>query len=169
MRIYIIGYMGAGKSTVGNRLANRLGIPFIDLDDAFESKFRYSIPRFFDHFGEEKFRELEHQCLKELTLDHEEAVISTGGGTACFYDNLNLMNKNGITVYLKMHPKSLAYRLNHARRLRPVIRDIPNDDMLGFIEDQLNEREKFYDQATLSIKGESLDLEEVVQKIKAYT
>ena len=66
MRIFIIGYMGAGKSTNGRRLANRLGIPFIDIDEAFELRFRYSIPRFFDHFGEERFRDLEHQCLKEI-------------------------------------------------------------------------------------------------------
>ena len=165
MRIYIIGYMGAGKSTVGKRLANRLGMDFVDLDDAFESRYRYSIPRFFEHFGEEKFREFERQCLTEISAESENAVISTGGGTACFHQNLEFMKDNGLTVYLHMHPKSLANRLKNARRLRPVIRDIPNDDMPGFVEQQLSEREPYYRQAHIIVKGEDLDLEGLVDLI----
>ena len=166
MRIFIIGYMGAGKSTVGKRLANNLDIPFVDLDDAFEARFRYSIPHFFDHFGEKRFREFEHRCLKEIIKDHEHAVISTGGGTACFNNNISLMNEKGITVYIKMHPKSLAHRLNRARRLRPVVRDIQNSDMQEFIEEQLAEREPYYEQATTIIKGENLDMEDLISKLK---
>jgi shikimate kinase len=165
MRIFIIGYMGAGKTTVGKRLANRLGVNFIDLDDAFEAKYRYSIPRFFDHFGEEKFRDLENECLKEIIAKNENAVISTGGGTACFRDNMDIMQKAGTTIYLKMHPKSLAHRLNRARRLRPVVRDIENDNMQVFVESQLAEREIHYNQADIIIKGESLDLDDVVSKL----
>jgi shikimate kinase len=160
--------MGAGKSTVGKRLANRLGINFIDLDDAFEAKYRYSIPRFFDHFGEEKFRDLENECLREIIIENEDAVISTGGGTACFKDNMSMMQDAGKTVYLKMHPKSLAHRLNRARRLRPVVRDVQNDDMQGFVEEQLTERETFYKQADITVKGESLDMEELVAAIGNY-
>ena len=165
MRIFIIGYMGAGKSTVGKRLANKLGINFIDLDDAFEAKYRYSIPRFFDHFGEEKFRDLEHECLKDIIRDNERAVISTGGGTACYMDNMSLMQESGTTIYLKMHPKSLAHRLNRARRLRPVVRDVQNNDMQEFVEEQLDEREVYYNQADITIKGESLDIDELVSKL----
>jgi len=165
MRIFIIGYMGAGKSTVGKRLANNLNIPFVDLDDAFEARFRYSIPRFFDHFGEKRFREFEYRCLKEIIKDHDHAVISTGGGTACFNDNISLMNKEGITVYIKMHPKSLALRLNRARRLRPVVRDIKNSDMQKFIEEQLADREGFYEQAKITVKGENLNMEKLTEEI----
>lgn len=161
MRIFIIGYMGAGKSTVGKRLATKLSIPFIDLDDAFEARYRYSIPRFFDHFGETRFREFENQCLKEIITENENAVISSGGGTACSDENISLMNKEGITVYIKMHPKSLAHRLNRARRLRPIVRDVQNDDMQEFVEDQLKEREPYYEQAKVVVKGESLDLDEL--------
>ncbi len=168
MRIFIIGYMGAGKSTVGKRLANKLSIPFVDLDDAFEAKYRYSIPRFFEHFGEERFREFENQCLKEIILEHDTAVISTGGGTACSDRNMLLMNSEGTTVYIKMTPKSLAHRLIHARRLRPVVRDIQNEDMLAFVEDQLSEREPFYTKASVTIKGEDLDLEELVEIIESF-
>jgi shikimate kinase len=158
--------MGAGKSTIGKRLANRLDIPFVDLDDAFEEKYRYSIPSFFDRFGEERFREFEHQCLKDITAEHSKAVISTGGGTACFYNNLEHMKESGTTVYLKMHPKSLAHRLNQARRLRPVIRDISNNDMYSFVEDQLTEREVFYEQADVTVKGEDLDIGDLVMKLE---
>ena len=166
MRIFIIGYMGAGKSTIGKRLANKLDVTFVDLDDAFEAKYRYSIPRFFDQFGEEKFREFENECLREIITDHEKAVISTGGGTACFNDNISLMNAEGTTVYIKMHPKSLADRLNRARRLRPVVSNILNDDMQEFVEKQLLERSPYYEQAMITIKGESLDIEELLGKLE---
>lgn len=166
MRIFILGYMGAGKSTVGKRLARRMNLPFIDLDDAFEARYKYSIPRFFDHFGEERFREFEQECLKEVIQDHTEAVISSGGGTACHPDNLNLMQESGITVYLKMHSASLAHRLKHARRLRPVIRDVKNDDMQAFVENQLAEREPFYRQAHITVKGEDLELGKLENLLK---
>jgi shikimate kinase len=165
MRIFIIGYMGAGKSTIGKRLAKKLAMPFVDLDDAFEAKYRYSIPRFFDHFGEEKFREFENECLKEIIRDYANAVISTGGGTACFNDNISLMNEEGTTVYIKMHSKSLTERLNRARRLRPVVRDIQNDDMQEFVKEQLQERSIYYEQAKITIKGESLDIGELIRSL----
>lgn len=168
MRVFIIGYMGAGKSTIGKRLANALGKSFIDLDDAFEAKYRYSIPRFFEHFGETRFRSFEQECLKEIINDHDDAVISTGGGTACSNENISLMNNSGTTVYLKMHPKSLAHRLNHARRLRPIVRDVQNEDMQTFVEEQLLEREFFYSQARLIVKGESIDIEELVGLLKSF-
>lgn len=168
MRIFIVGYMGAGKSTVGKRLANKLGIGFVDLDDAFEARYRYSIPRFFDQFGEERFRDFEKQCLTDIIEKEDDVVISTGGGTACFHDNITLMNRSGITVYLKMHPKSLALRLTSARRIRPVVRDINNDGMQEFVEEQLAERETFYNQAQITVKGESLDLEALIDYIKTY-
>ena len=168
MRIFIIGYMGAGKSTVGKRLANRINMPFIDLDDVFEAKYRYSIPRFFDHFGEEKFREFEHICLKEIISENDHAVISTGGGTACHHGNIDIMNSEGLTVYLKMHPSSLTQRLSMARRLRPVIRDVEDNDMRDFIEEQLSEREKHYTKATITVKGESLDLDKLVEELLSF-
>ena len=167
MRIFIIGYMGAGKSTIGKRLASRLSIPFVDIDDAFERKYRYSIPRFFDQFGEDRFRDLEHHCMKENINENDDAVISTGGGTPCYHNNMGLMQNHGLTVYLKMHPKSLAHRLTQARRLRPVIMDIKNNNMQEFVETQLSERELFYDQANVIVKGENLDLEELLRHLPA--
>lgn len=166
MRIFIVGYMGAGKSTNGRRLSNRLEMPFIDIDEAFEEKYRYSIPRFFDHFGEDQFRDLEQQCLKEIIDENPHAVISTGGGTPCFHDNMRLMNENGLTIYFQMHPKSVALRLTNSKRLRPITRDIAPDKMLSFVTEQLSEREVFYNQADIIIKGENLDMDELIKKIK---
>lgn len=167
MRIFIVGYMGAGKSTVGKRLARKLDLPFIDLDDAFEQKYRYSIPNFFDHFGEEKFRELEHQLLNEIILNNQDAVISTGGGTASYFNNMELINDSGLSVYLKMSALSISHRLKMARKLRPVIREVQHEDMLEFIKKQLAERELFYNKARLSVKGENFDLEHLVEQIIA--
>ena len=167
MLVFIIGYMGAGKSTVGKRLATKLDMPFVDLDDAFEERYRYSIPRFFEHFGEEKFRELEHACLRSVIAEHVHAVISTGGGTPCHYDNMALMNDAGLTVYLEMRPSSLARRLADAKRLRPLIRDLKHGDMQGYVSRQLSEREDFYLKAKLRVKGENLDLDALVAAVRS--
>lgn len=166
MRIFIVGYMGAGKSTIGKRLARKLDLPFIDLDDAFEEKYHYSIPNFFDHFGEDKFRDFEQELLKEVIEDNQDVVISTGGGTACYFDNMDLMNEAGLSVYLKMSPMSISHRLKMARKLRPVIREVHHDDMLEFIEEQLSIRGKYYDKAQLIVKGENFNLENLIKQIE---
>lgn len=166
MRIFIVGYMGAGKSTIGKRLARKLDLPFIDLDDAFEEKHHYSIPNFFDHFGEDKFRDFEQELLKEVITKNPDAVISTGGGTACYFDNMDLMNESGLSVYLKMSPMSISHRLKMARKLRPVIREVHHDDMLEFIEEQLRIRGKYYDKAQLIVKGENFRLEQLIKQIE---
>jgi len=168
MLVFIIGYMGAGKSTVGKRLATKLDMPFVDLDDAFEERYRYSIPRFFEHFGEEKFRELEHACLRSVIAEHVHAVISTGGGTPCHYDNMALMNDAGLTVYLEMRPSSLARRLADAKRLRPLIRDLKQCDMQEYVSKQLSEREDCYRESKLIFRGENLDLEELAGAVKSF-
>lgn len=166
MRIFIVGYMGAGKSTVGKRLANKLEMPFIDLDDAFEEKYRYSIPNFFDHFGEEKFREFEQLLLHEIVKDNSDVVISTGGGTAFHYNNMDYMNTSGITVYLKLSPLSISHRLKRARKLRPVIREVHHDDMLAFIQEQLKLREEFYNKASIIVKGENFQMDDLLTQIR---
>ena len=166
MRIFIVGYMGAGKSTVGKRLANKLEIPFIDLDDAFEERYRYSILRFFEYFGEDKFREFEQLLLHEIVKANSDVVISTGGGTAYHFDNMDYMNASGITVYLKLSPISISHRLKRARKQRPVIRNVPHKDMLGFISEQLSLREEFYNKAGIIVKGENIQLDDLLTQIR---
>ena len=128
--VYLIGYMGAGKSTAGKQLARLLGYSFIDLDRAFEESYRISIMDFFEKYDEAAFRVLERKLL-ETTFSLESHVISTGGGTACYSDNIHLINQHGISVYIQMHPDSLFSRLKNAKRPRPRISAL-NDDELRF-------------------------------------
>jgi shikimate kinase len=162
MRIFIVGFMGAGKTTVGRRLAKRLKYQFIDLDELFEQKFHYSIANFFDHFGEEKFREIEHELLKETLENNDDVVISTGGGTPCFYDNMDLMNESGLTLYIKMHEDSLKHRLIRSKRRRPVLPGLEEDEMEIFISKLMEVREPIYDKAKVKVKGEDLKVEHIL-------
>lgn len=169
MRIFLTGYMGSGKSTLGKRLANKLGITFIDLDEYFEQKFRTSITLFFERFGEDSFRKLEHEVLKEVIDKYIDVVISTGGGTPCFFNNLELMNKQGVTVYLKLPPAVLASRLSNSpfRYRRPKLKGLDKDTLLETVTMHLQEREPFYSQSELIIDAFGMNLEEIVEKIAA--
>ena len=161
MRIYLIGFMGSGKSSLGRRLAKKLGYPFVDIDQVIENLSGMSIPDIFLRFGESHFRELEQQALR-LTVNHHKAVIATGGGTPCFFDNMQFINEHGVSVYLRMSPVSLAYRLKHAQIPRPLIEQLKGEDLLRFIEEKLKEREPLYLQARCIIKGETVKAEQVI-------
>jgi shikimate kinase len=164
-RIYLVGFMGAGKSTVGKKLAKRLGYRSLDLDDAFEQKFKINIQNFFYKYDEPLFRDLERQLLAS-TYELENVVISTGGGTPAFFNSIDEMNGHGITIYLKMSISALANRLQKARRPRPLIRSIKKNELKEFIQQKLVEREPFYKRAQLIINAESIDIETVVELIK---
>jgi len=165
MLIYLIGYMGSGKSTIGKKLAARLGYDFIDLDKMIEHKYKISIPDLFSRYDEGAFRKLEKETLHE-TFKLKSKVISTGGGTPCFYNNMDLINKNGLSVYLKMHPKSLYERLIKSKKKRPLIADKPPDEILNHITKHLSEREFYYNQSKMTFKGENLDIKELKKSIK---
>ncbi len=164
MRIFLIGYMCCGKSTAGRKLARKLNLQFIDMDDYFEEKFRISVPDFFIKYGEGLFRKLESKVLLELA-GYDDVVISTGGGTSCFNENMKLINNNGISVYLKMSIKSLHSRVLSARKKRPLLSEIKKEELMEYISDQLSEREKYYKKADYTVKGESVDIEEIVQLV----
>jgi len=160
--IYLIGFMGSGKSTAGKKLANHLGYSFTDLDAMIENKYRITIPTIFSRFDEAAFRKIEHETLKQ-SFSFDKHVISTGGGTPCFYNNMELINKNGISVYIKMHSKSLLDRLTKSKKKRPLIEQSPPDRMLHFIEEQLWKRDFFYNQANYTVKGENLEISELAR------
>ncbi len=164
MRIYLTGFMGSGKSTVGRQLARKLDYAFVDLDDRIEKDYKTSIPLIFEKYDESAFRRLEQEVLHR-TVQSDHTVIATGGGTPCFYDNMEWMNRNGLTVYLKLHPKSLHQRILNAKKVRPLIRQQPPEKVMKFIEQKLGEREPFYMQASIIIKGEDLDLNKLADKI----
>ena len=153
-RIFLIGYMGSGKTTVGQLLATQLGYGFIDMDNRIEGKLFKSVSQIFTELGEDQFRMLERQCLHEVA-EFDHVVISTGGGVPCFFDNMEYMNKQGVTVYLKLSSADLAERLelSHANK-RPLLADRKGEELLHFISEGLAKREPFYSQAAYSVSGE---------------
>ncbi|MGB8491247.1 MAG: shikimate kinase [Bacteroidales bacterium] len=142
-KIFLIGFMGSGKSTTAKKLASKLGWTFIDLDQKIEEKAGKRITQIFSGEGEDWFRRLESETLREA-ISAEHAVISTGGGTPCYSVNMDLMVSSGLTVYLKMTPEQLRNRLSHSTSTRPLLKGMKEDELLGFIERKLDEREKWY-------------------------
>lgn len=165
MRIYLVGYMGAGKSTVGKQLAGLLGFSCIDLDIVFEQTYRLAIMDFFKKYDEVAFRQLERKILFD-TFSLENHVISTGGGTASYLDNMELMNAQGTTVYIKMHPKSLFIRLKNSKRMRPRTSGLTDDNLNQTIENDLVTRQKYYEMAHFQVKGEDIDIPDLVELLK---
>lgn len=163
MRIFLIGFMGSGKTSIGKKLAGKLSLNFVDLDKYIEAKNFRTITHLFEEAGENKFREIEHKALMEVS-EFENVVVATGGGTPCFYNNLELMNTRGVTVYLKMNPGALTNRLKNSKKVeRPLIKGLAGDDLAQFIGMKLTEREKYYEQAkyvvdALDVKLDNLAL-----------
>lgn len=154
--------MGSGKTTLGRKLAARLNYEFMDLDHIFEAREGMTIAQYFAAHGEYAFRALESKLLKEASYP-ENAVVSTGGGLPCFFDNIQWMNAHGKTVYIKLAPKTLADRLKSERTVRPVLQGKQGEDLVAFIEQKLAEREKFYNQAGVITDGLSLTAEKAAQ------
>ena len=168
MRVFLIGYMGVGKTTIGKKLAKRLGLKFIDLDDYITSNEYASIDQVMENIGEDYFRNIERHYLLEV-IQMEDVLISTGGGTPCFFDHMTLINENGVSVYLKMDEKSLAKRLINGMNSRPLLKGKNPDDLEGFIKDHLNGRKPFYEQAQITFEALNLNsdrLEELAKLIE---
>lgn len=161
-RILIIGYMGAGKTTLGKVLAKDLGLPFHDLDWYIESRMMKTVPQLFAERGEEGFRKVEHNMLHEVA-EFEDVVISCGGGTPCFYDNMEYMNAQGDTVYLKASPEVLYAHLQMGKVERPLLKNKTREEMQAFIQEQLAEREKYYTKARHIFNVDLLDNYEKIQ------
>lgn len=140
--------MGVGKSTIGKRLSKMLNLSFIDLDIFIESKYHKSISEIFQEKGEDGFREIEKKSLQEVS-EIEDVVIATGGGTPCYFNNMELMNATGKTVYVKAEPNDLVAQLQISKRKRPIIANKSADLLLPFITNHLKEREIFYNKANI--------------------
>ena len=145
-RIILIGYMGAGKTTVGKALAKELGIIFYDLDWYIENRMRKSIAQIFEERGEEGFRKIEYNMLHEVA-EFENVIISCGGGTPCFFDNMDYLNQQGQVVYLKADPEVLYKHLAMSKNDRPLLRGKSHEQLITFIREQLEKREPYYTKA----------------------
>jgi shikimate kinase len=156
--VYIIGFMGSGKTTVGKKLATLLGWSFIDLDNKIEEHTGKTIPEIFSQYGENHFRVVESEILKSLQT-HTNTVISTGGGTPCYDDNMDYMLETGLTIYLKLTPGQLKSRLSEAKGDRPLIKDIDKDLLQDFINEKLTYREKWYNRAEISFSEFNEDIQ----------
>ncbi|WP_379084393.1 shikimate kinase [Pedobacter sp. UC225_65] len=165
MKVFLIGFMGCGKSTKAKQLANGLECPVIDLDAVIVAEQGQTIAEYFAANGEAAFRQLERETLKNYPYP-ETCVVATGGGLPCFFDNMDWMNANGKTVYLQMEPAQLVSRL-HNRQKRPLIKDMDDEQLLVFIQNKLAERDLFYTQAQLVVNAFDLDAELLEEKLKA--
>ncbi|MBR4229991.1 MAG: shikimate kinase [Bacteroidales bacterium] len=152
MKYYLVGYMYSGKSTFGRRLAAERGMEFMDLDRTFEERYHYTVPRFFNQFGEKAFRQLEAQLLRS-TADLDNVVIATGGGTPCYSGNMDFILEHGIAVYLRMGVDDIVARALRSRNPRPLLHGLPETDLRPIIEAQMKEREGVYLRAQIIIDG----------------
>jgi shikimate kinase len=155
MRIFLIGFMGSGKSTMGRALAASLNLTFIDLDTYLEERYFRTIPQIFAEEGEENFRKKERKVLEEVSL-FDQVIVATGGGAPCFFDNMELMNNSGFCIFLDVDTDSLIYRLTHARVERPLIKGKTTEELRQFIGELMQKRRPFYEKARYILKGKEI-------------
>lgn len=159
--------MGSGKTKTGQLLSRKLSYEFIDTDNLIESSEQKSVTEIFKDEGEAAFREIERGILEE-TSHKTNCVISTGGGLPCFFDNMELMNKSGMTVYLKVPPNMLVSRLLDDKNKRPLLMDLDESQLRTKVQEQLQEREFYYEQAQLIYPAASLDASRLAEEILKF-
>ena len=156
-RVFLIGFMGAGKTSVGKALSTKLRCPFVDLDFFIEGRYHKTIRQIFEEKDEDAFREIECNALREVA-EFENVVVSTGGGTPCFHQNMMFMNEQGTTVYLKVSNEELVRRINLNKNTRPLLKDFSNDELNRFVEQTMAKRSSFYEQARIIFTVEKEDI-----------
>jgi shikimate kinase len=165
MRFFIIGFKNSGKTTFGKKLAAKLGLQFIDLDEQIEINEGKSIPEIYTAIGDEAFRRLEWKQLK-IQVKADNVVISTGGGAPCHCDNMNLMEKYGDVVYLKVPDEILVERLLKAANDRPIVLGKTEAELREYIVDLRNKCEHHYMRARYIVSGDSPDLDKLAEQIR---
>ena len=157
--IFLIGYMGCGKTTLGSALADEMGVTFIDLDDYIEERCEARITEIFKRVGEKGFREMEQQALQEVAASADGTIVACGGGTPCFGRNMELMNGLGLTIWLTTSAERMAARLclPEQKAKRPLVASKTDEEILAFVKEKLAEREPYYSQAQLQF--DSTDIE----------
>ena len=168
-RILLIGFMAAGKTTLGKALARELGLQFIDLDHYIENRYRSTVSQLFAERGEEAFRQIERNMLHEVA-EFEDVIIATGGGTPCFFDNMDYMNGQGTTVFLEASVDTIHTRLTIARTQRPLVAQKTADELRDYIIQMLELRKPYYSRAHHTFCANRLEnscqVEEPVKQFK---
>ena len=155
-RIILIGYMGSGKTTVGKALSKETGMMFYDLDWYIESRMHKTVAQIFAERGEEGFRKIEYNMLHEVA-EFEDVIISCGGGTPCFFDNIDYLNGQGDVCYLKATPEVLYKHLLMGKVERPLIKGKSPEELIKFITEQVGKREEFYTKARYTLDVSLMD------------
>lgn len=164
MRIFLLGFMGCGKTTIGKKVAKKLQLRFIDMDDFIVEKEKLSINDIFAKYGEEAFREKEREALHNI-FKINNMLVATGGGAPCFFENVAQMNKHGITIYLEVSPQILSKRLWSIRADRPLIKDQTPEELKTYVSTAIAYREEFYYQAQHIIDTSEMSVDQVVDEI----
>ena len=165
MRIFLIGFPGSGKTTIGKRLAEPIGFDFVDTDTCIEQREGTTVARIFAERGRAAFRKIEHDVLQEL-MQRDFVVISTGGGMPCFHGNMDAMLAGGKTVYLKTNTETLVERLMHSKTERPLIQGKTKDELQRYIEEELAEREAFYERAHITVQTERFSMDQLLRSLQ---
>jgi shikimate kinase len=167
MRIFIIGFMGSGKTTFGRKLAKKLGYRFADTDKLIEQKLGLTIPEIFSSLGQQKFRDEEQLLLDEFGLQ-DDIVYATGGGLPCFSGNIEKINELGISVYMQLTPEALYSRLATSGARRPLLEGKQGDALLAYITKELQCREQYYLKAKIVAGALSISPELVIGMLKHF-
>ena len=167
MVLFLIGFMGCGKSSIGRKLARRLRYGFVDMDADIEQQAGMTVSEVFAQYGEARFRELEREALARYA-GLSGTVVATGGGAPCGEGNMEAMNRCGVTVYFKMTPEKLAERLYHGRDKRPLLQGKDDEQLLAYIRERLPVREKFYGQARLVIDCDGVSDDYIAEHVVRY-
>lgn len=161
IRVFLCGYMGSGKTTLGKSLASEMNLTFIDLDNFIEARQHKTVKDIFAAVGEAGFREVERRSLQEVA-EYEDVVISLGGGTPCFFDNMEIVNRAGVSVYLKPTEDVLLQRLIKGKHKRPLLAEKSDDEILGVIREQLAWREPYYSKSHITFEADNLENKEEI-------
>lgn len=162
MKIFLIGFMGSGKTHWGRRLGTKLNLPFYDLDTVISEQEKKTVAEIFAGQGEEYFRYQEKETLEKISADQESFILSCGGGTPCFFNNIEFMKKNGKVIWLNTSIDMLTQRLQKERMTRPLISDVNEEDLRRYIIRKLSERRMYYQQADVTVGEENTNLDELI-------
>ncbi|HUR67517.1 MAG TPA: shikimate kinase [Chitinophagaceae bacterium] len=165
MKIFLIGFMGSGKTHWGRLLSEKFSLPFFDLDEQVASHAGKSIPEIFATDGEEHFRMLEKEVLYIITESHDSFIMACGGGSPCYFNNIEYMNQSGTTVWINTATPVLFDRLVKEKEKRPLIRDLSDEQLHGYISRKFADRKIYYEQASIKIDEEPVQLEKLIEKI----